>query len=35
MHFMNSLGADSMEEAMIIAQAAGIEPWDIPEFMAS
>lgn len=34
-HFMNSLGAESLEEAMMIAQAAGIQPDDIPEFMAS
>jgi len=27
---MNSLGADSMEEAMMIANAAGIRPEDIP-----
>ena len=32
---MKALGADSMEEAMMIAQAAGIQQQDIPEFMAS
>ena len=32
---MKSLGADSMEEAMMIANAAGIQPEDIPSFMAS
>mgnify|MGYP000727562361 CR=1 FL=1 len=29
-HFMNTLGAESMEEAMMIASAAGIKPEDIP-----
>ena len=32
---MQSLGADTMEEAMVIASAAGIQPEDIPQFMAS
>lgn len=32
---MQSLGAESMEEAMMIASAAGIKPEDIPQFMAS
>lgn len=29
-HFMQSLGAETMEEAMMIASAAGIQPEDIP-----
>ena len=33
MHLMKSLGADSMEEAMAIIQAAGIQIEDINELM--
>ena len=33
--FMKALGADSIEEAMMIAKAAGIQQQDIPQFMAS
>mgnify|MGYP000890724098 CR=1 FL=1 len=35
MQLMKSLGAESVEEAMEIIQAAGIKPDDVPGLLAS
>ena len=35
MQLMKSLGAESIEEAMQIIQAAGIKPDDVPGLLAS
>lgn len=35
MQLMRALGADSVEEAMQIAEAAGLKPEDIPKLLES
>jgi 3-hydroxyisobutyrate dehydrogenase-like beta-hydroxyacid dehydrogenase len=35
MQLLNALGAESMEEAISLAEAAGIKPQDVPSLLMS